>query len=78
MRIKILEKLPVLTPVVAESDVLLRFPDVDKLSPPILQLTEVRTHLLTCLTTTDVITVIIKGYTPEIHMVCNLLFWQPS
>ncbi|XP_064385354.1 ATP-binding cassette sub-family F member 3-like isoform X3 [Halichondria panicea] len=41
MRIKILEKLPILTPVVGDGEVVLRFPDVDKLSPPILQLTEV-------------------------------------
>ncbi len=37
-RIKMLEKLPVLEPVVTESTVTLRFPDVDKLSPPILML----------------------------------------
>ena len=41
MRIKILEKLPVLTSVIPDSEVVLRFPEVDKLSPPILQLTEV-------------------------------------
>ncbi len=45
MRIKILEKLPILTPVVGDGEVVLRFPDVDKLSPPILQLTEVRNEL---------------------------------
>ncbi|CAI7991054.1 ATP-binding cassette sub-family F member 3 [Geodia barretti] len=40
-RLKILEKLPELTPVVAEQEVILRFPEVDKLSPPILQLSEI-------------------------------------
>ncbi len=46
MRIKVLEKLPVLTPVESEGEVILRFPDIDKLSPPILQLTEVRNKYL--------------------------------
>jgi ATP-binding cassette subfamily F protein 3 len=40
-RLKILEKLPELRPLVAESEVVLRFPEVDKLSPPILQLSEI-------------------------------------
>jgi ATP-binding cassette subfamily F protein 3 len=40
-RLKILEKLPDLKPVVTEPDVILRFPDTDKLSPPILQLSEI-------------------------------------
>jgi len=40
-RIKMLEKLPVLEPVVKEAGVTLKFHDVDKLSPPILMLSEV-------------------------------------
>lgn len=40
MKIKILQKLPELKPVQKESDVSLTFPEVDKLSPPILQLSE--------------------------------------
>nr|QTW43718.1 ABCF3 [Eurytemora affinis] len=40
-RIKMLEKLPKLEPVVTEATVTLKFPDVDKLSPPILMLSEV-------------------------------------
>lgn len=40
-RIKMLEKLPVLEPVITEAVVTLKFPDVDKLSPPILMLSEV-------------------------------------
>lgn len=40
-RIKILEKLPELRPVVAEAPVVLRFPPVEPISPPILQLDEV-------------------------------------
>jgi len=39
--LKILEKLPELKPVVTEPDVTFRFPDVESLSPPILQLSEV-------------------------------------
>ena len=37
-RIKMLEKLPVLEQVVTENTVTLRFPEVEKLSPPILML----------------------------------------
>jgi len=40
-RIKMLEKLPELTPVDKETTVTLKFPDVEKLSPPILMLSEV-------------------------------------
>ncbi|EDV24205.1 uncharacterized protein TRIADDRAFT_27065, partial [Trichoplax adhaerens] len=40
-KIKALEKLPVLTPVKSESEVVLKFPMPDALSPPILQLDEV-------------------------------------
>lgn len=40
-KLKLLEKLPELKPVEKESDVVLKFPDCDKLSPPILQLDEV-------------------------------------
>jgi len=40
-RIKMLEKLPKLEPVVTEATVTLKFPEVDKLSPPILMLSEV-------------------------------------
>jgi len=40
-RIKMLEKLPVLEPVIAESSVTLRFPEVEKMAPPILMLSEV-------------------------------------
>lgn len=39
-RLKILEKLPELRPVVAEAPVVLRFPTVEPISPPILQLDE--------------------------------------
>ncbi len=40
-RIKILEKLPPLRPVIVESPVVLRFPPVETISPPILQLDDV-------------------------------------
>ncbi|ESN98429.1 hypothetical protein HELRODRAFT_185827 [Helobdella robusta] len=40
-RIKALEKLPLLVPVEKESEVMFRFPEVEKLHPPILQLDEV-------------------------------------
>lgn len=40
-RIKILEKLPDLKPVIAEAPVVLRFPPVEPISPPILQLDNV-------------------------------------
>nr|KAG5692451.1 hypothetical protein BaRGS_010161 [Batillaria attramentaria] len=40
-KLKLLEKLPELKPVVKEPEVILRFPGVEKLSPPILQLDEV-------------------------------------
>jgi len=40
-RIKMLEKLPKLEPVIAEGTVTLKFPDVDKLAGPILVLTDV-------------------------------------
>ncbi|KAK2557617.1 ATP-binding cassette sub-family F member 3 [Acropora cervicornis] len=40
-RLKALEKLPELQPVVVDPPVVLQFPDCDKLSPPILQLDEV-------------------------------------
>ena len=40
-KIKMLEKLPELTPVEKESEVILRLPECDKLSPPIIQLDEV-------------------------------------
>jgi len=40
-RIKTLEKLPVLEQVITEATVTLRFPEVDKLAPPILMLSEV-------------------------------------
>lgn len=40
-RIKQLERLPVLRPVARESEVTLKFPDVEKLSPPILMLSDV-------------------------------------
>lgn len=40
-KLKLLEKLPELTPVEKETEVVLRFPDVEKLNPPILQLDEV-------------------------------------
>jgi ATP-binding cassette subfamily F protein 3 len=40
-RIKKLEKLPVLEPPEAEYNVKFRFPDVEKLSPPIIQMTDV-------------------------------------
>ncbi|CAB4014100.1 ATP-binding cassette sub-family F member 3 isoform X2, partial [Paramuricea clavata] len=43
-KIKILEKLPKLTPVEKETEVVLRFPDCEDLSPPILQLDEVSFH----------------------------------
>ena len=40
-RIKQLERLPELKPVEKETEVTLKFPDVEKLSPPILMLSEV-------------------------------------
>ncbi|XP_017781805.1 PREDICTED: ATP-binding cassette sub-family F member 3 [Nicrophorus vespilloides] len=40
-KIKMLEKLPELKPIEKEIDVVLRFPDTEALSPPILQLSEV-------------------------------------
>ena len=40
-RIKQLERLPELKPVEKEVEVTLKFPDVEKLSPPILMLSEV-------------------------------------
>ena len=40
-RIKQLEKLPELKPIVKEVDVVLKFPEVEKLSPPILMLSDV-------------------------------------
>ncbi|KAL8578789.1 ATP-binding cassette sub- F member 3 [Nucella lapillus] len=40
-KLKQLEKLPELKPIEKETEVVLRFPEVDKLSPPILQLDEV-------------------------------------
>jgi len=40
-RIKQLERLPVLKPIEKETDITLKFPDVEKLSPPILMLSEV-------------------------------------
>jgi ATP-binding cassette subfamily F protein 3 len=40
-RLKILEKLPELKPVVAEAPVVVRFPAVEQMTPPILQLDEV-------------------------------------
>lgn len=40
-RIKMLDKLPVLEPIIKEAGVTLKFPHVDKLSPPILMLSEV-------------------------------------
>lgn len=40
-KLKLLEKLPELKPVEKESDVVLKFPECDKLSPPILQLDDV-------------------------------------
>lgn len=40
-RIKLLERLPELQPVEKEVDVVLKFPEVEKLSPPILMLSEV-------------------------------------
>jgi len=40
-RIKMLEKLPVLEQVITEAPVTLRFPEVEKLAPPILMLSEV-------------------------------------
>lgn len=40
-KIKLLEKLPELKPVEKETEVILRFPGVEKLSPPILQLDDV-------------------------------------
>lgn len=43
-KIKMLEKLPELKPVEKETEVVLRFPDADALSPPILQLNEVSFH----------------------------------
>ncbi|XP_040578254.1 ATP-binding cassette sub-family F member 3 [Lepeophtheirus salmonis] len=41
-RIKQLEKLPFLMPVVKEAEIIIRFPDVQKLSPPILCLNDVK------------------------------------
>ncbi|XP_014668063.1 PREDICTED: ATP-binding cassette sub-family F member 3-like [Priapulus caudatus] len=41
MRIKILEKLPPLVPLVKEVEVILKFPECDQLSPPVLQLDDV-------------------------------------
>ncbi|XP_078463926.1 ATP-binding cassette sub-family F member 3 [Lampetra planeri] len=44
-KLKLLEKLPQLTPIEKESEVMLKFPDgFEKLSPPILQLDEVLFH----------------------------------
>lgn len=43
-RLKALEKLPDLQPVVVDPPVVLKFPDCEKLSPPILQLDEVTFH----------------------------------
>jgi ATP-binding cassette subfamily F protein 3 len=40
-RLKILEKLPELKPVIAEAPVVLRFPPVESINPPILQLSDV-------------------------------------
>ncbi|XP_059472968.1 ATP-binding cassette sub-family F member 3 [Neocloeon triangulifer] len=40
-KIKMLEKLPELKPVEKETEVVLKFPDTEKLSPPILQLDEI-------------------------------------
>ncbi|CAE1242067.1 ABCF3 [Acanthosepion pharaonis] len=40
-KLKLLEKLPELKPVEKETEVILKFPDCDKLSPPILQLDEI-------------------------------------
>ncbi|KAL5491328.1 hypothetical protein EMCRGX_G016598 [Ephydatia muelleri] len=40
-KLKILEKLPELKPVVTEAEVVLKFPETEKLAPPILQLSEV-------------------------------------
>ncbi|GAB1599407.1 ATP-binding cassette sub-family F member 3-like [Argonauta hians] len=40
-KLKLLEKLPELKPVAKESEVILKFPECNKLSPPILQLDEV-------------------------------------
>ncbi|XP_050412288.1 ATP-binding cassette sub-family F member 3 isoform X1 [Patella vulgata] len=40
-KLKILEKLPPLVPIVKETEVILRFPECESLSPPILQLDEV-------------------------------------
>ncbi len=39
-RVKMLERLPELVPVEKETDVVLKFPEVNKLSPPVLQLDE--------------------------------------
>ncbi|EDO36317.1 predicted protein [Nematostella vectensis] len=43
-KIKILEKLPVLQPVERDPPAILRFPECEKLSPPVLQLDEVMFH----------------------------------
>ncbi|KAK6620399.1 hypothetical protein RUM44_006800 [Polyplax serrata] len=43
-KIKMLEKLPELKPVEKETEVILKFPETDALSPPILQLNEVSFH----------------------------------
>ncbi|XP_073246367.1 ATP-binding cassette sub-family F member 3-like isoform X2 [Porites lutea] len=43
-RLKALEKLPDLQPVVVDPPVVLKFPECDKLSPPVLQLDEVTFH----------------------------------
>ena len=45
-RIKQLERLPVLKPIEKETDITLKFPDVEKLSPPILMLSEVKSTAL--------------------------------
>ena len=45
-RIKQLERLPVLKPIEKETDITLKFPDVEKLSPPILMLSEVKSAAL--------------------------------
>ncbi|KAF4116954.1 ATP-binding cassette sub-family F member 3 [Onychostoma macrolepis] len=55
-KLKLLEKLPELKPIVKESEVILRFPDnFEKLSPPILQLDEVE-----------------FGYTPDLRLFNSL------
>ncbi|KAK2148716.1 hypothetical protein LSH36_486g02016 [Paralvinella palmiformis] len=43
-KLKLLEKLPELKPPEKDSDVVIRFPEVEKLSPPILQLDEMSFH----------------------------------